>query len=146
MGGKPAGGEVALGELDDAGFIAGRAKEEQVAGAGAVGRAKAADAGLRVFAGPSRPRALQPVRILSGQRSQQAGVGQQVVDVPVLAACARCVAPKPRSQPARPQGAAGVAVQPWRKVNAPQPADLQPGPSGQRHQKEVRTRARGYHL
>lgn len=81
----PAGGEIALCKFNKTGLIDGWAEEEQMAGTGAVGRAEAADARLRPPVGPGRPRAFQPLRILPRQRSQQTGVRQQVIDVPVAA-------------------------------------------------------------
>jgi hypothetical protein len=75
MEGIPTGSEIALSLLDETGFVNGRAEEEQVAGAGAVRRAKTADTGLRLPVGPGCPSALQPLRILSRQRAQQVSVG-----------------------------------------------------------------------
>lgn len=91
-----------LAEGDEVGCVHGRAEEEQMVSPGAVGQAEAVDAGLRLLAGPGSPGALQPLRIFSDQRAQQVRMGQQVVDVPVLAAGAGCVASQPRGPSALP--------------------------------------------
>ena len=87
--------------------------------------------------GPFCPGTLQPPRVFNGQRAQQQGKRQQVVDVPVLTLAARRVPVQPRCQPTGAKRAAGVTVQPRIEAYPPRPADLQLSLLRQRQQQHV---------
>ena len=117
--------------------LCGHTKQKQMPGATAIGRAKTLHTSARLISYPRCPGTLQLMGIFDHQRAGELGLRQQIVDVPVAAAGARCVTPKPRRQPARSQRATDVAIKAHLEADGAVATDLQFSRRGERQQEHV---------